>query len=98
MLLKIFLVAMLASSLFSLSAGESHALVQDQKPSSAAAQAAEAENLNKAGYNFSLQRNFKKALDSYLSELPLRRATSDKLGEAWALNLIGETYRNLDDS
>ncbi len=54
-----------------------------------------AEKLNKVGSDFFLERNYEKALESFLKELPLRRAAKDTLGEAWALNQIGESYSSL---
>lgn len=45
----------------------------------------EAERLHQAGYNFFLEREYRKALESFLSELPLRRAAGDTSGTAWSL-------------
>jgi len=52
-----------------------------------------AEELHKSGYNFFIQREHRKALESFLKELPLRRAARDTVGEAWAVSLDG---RELD--
>ena len=54
-----------------------------------------AEKLNKVGSDFFLERNYEKALEFFLKELPLRREAKDALGEAWALNQIGESYSSL---
>jgi len=49
----------------------------------------EAEKLHRVGYNFFIQGDYRKALEAFQKELPLRRAMHDKSGEAWSLNQIG---------
>jgi len=57
----------------------------------------QADRLDQDGYNFSIQRDYRKALESFQKELPLRRTMHDTSGEAWSLNQIGESYSSLDE-
>ena len=56
-----------------------------------------AEKLHHDGYNLFIQRDYRKALEAFQKELPLRRAMHDTSGEAWSLNQIGECYSSLSE-
>ena len=76
------------------------ALLLAQKPGQPQTDAklAQAEKLDLDGYHFFIERNYRRALDSFQNELQLRRAARDALGEAWALNQIGESYLSLGET
>jgi outer membrane protein assembly factor BamD (BamD/ComL family) len=73
------MLVILLASLISLSASA-------QSKASSDPRTQEAENLHQAGYRSFLERDYKKALEAFQKELPLRQAVNDPVGAGWALN------------